>query len=77
MAKSLDGRMRRVEVKSRITGELYERLCIELEFCGCSVSGFLALAIAREIANRKRTRALSAEVEILEGQMDIEGKVHA
>lgn len=73
MENSIDSRMRRVEVKARITEDLHRRLVDEIGHCGCSINGFLALAIAREIGARKARRVLEANNAVLAGQLEAFG----
>lgn len=64
--------MPRIEVRTDITKDLHERLVAECGHCGCHIRGFVSIAIAHEIAARKRKRVQEAELEILEGQLEME-----
>jgi hypothetical protein len=77
MAARLDPKIRRIEVKASITEDLHGRLITECGHCGCHINGFIAIAIANEIAERKSRRRATANAAVLAGQIDIEGKVHA
>ena len=75
MAAKLDPNVRRVEVKASITEDLHGRLTAECGHCGCHLSGFIAIAIANEIAARKRIRRDTANHAVLVGQLSLdEGK---
>lgn len=76
MAARLDPNIRRVEVKASITEDLHGRLIFECGECGCHLNGFIAIAIANEIAARKSRRRAAANHAVLAGQIDVEGKVH-
>jgi hypothetical protein len=54
----------RVEVKARISSDLHRRLLDECGHCGCHINGFIAIAIAHEVAKRRRERQLQADVYI-------------
>jgi hypothetical protein len=64
--------LKRVEVKARITEELHSRLVAECGYCGCHLNGFIAIAIAHEIAARKTRRKSAADHATLAGQISIE-----
>lgn len=68
---------KRVEVKARITEDLHSRLVAEAGHCGCHLNGFIAIAIANEIASRKSRRKSAADRAILAGQLSIEGEINA
>jgi len=74
---SIDDRMRRVEVKIRITEDLHRRLIEECGYCGCSITGIATLGIARELGVRKAWRQQEAQDAILYGQRHIEGNINA
>jgi len=63
---------KRVEIKARITEDLHSRLIAECGHCGCYINGFVAIAIAHEIAARKSRRVQAANHAILAGQISIE-----
>lgn len=64
--------MPRIEVRTDITTDLHERLVAECGHCGCHIRGFVAIAIAHEIAARKKKRVEEATTDILDGQMEME-----
>lgn len=63
----------RVEVKARITEDLHRRMLAELGECGCSINGFVNIAIAREVAYRRAKRGLARFDAPLPGQQKLEG----
>jgi hypothetical protein len=63
--------MPRIEVRTDITKDLHERLIAECGHCGCHIRGFVAIAIAKEIAARKKKRIEEAQEGILEGQIEL------
>jgi hypothetical protein len=67
--------MPRVEVRSSITRDLHDRLTAECGHCGCHINGFVAVAIAREIAARKKKRLEEAHLDIIQGQLEMEATV--
>lgn len=64
----------RIEVKTRISTELHKRMLEECGICACHISGFIAISIAHEVANRKvkRNREAAAYIESIAGQMEAE-----
>ena len=72
MAAKLDQNVRRVEVKAQITEDLHGRLVAECGHCGCHQNGFIAIAIANEIAARKGRRRDAANHAVLVGQLTME-----
>ncbi len=64
----------RVEVKARISSDLHSRMVQECGHCGCHVNGFIAIAIAHEVARRKTMRKNQADAYIDEiaGQVEAE-----
>jgi len=64
--------MPRIEVRTDISKDLHERLIAECGHCGCHIRGFVAIAIAHEIAARKKKRIDDAAIDILDGQMEME-----
>lgn len=65
----------RVELKVRITKSLHDRMTAECGQCGCSYNGFMALAIAREIAIRRSRRNQEAYTESIAKAIELE-KAH-
>lgn len=53
----------RVEVKARISTDLHRRMLEECGQCGCHINSFIAIAIAHEVANRKRKRDSDAHLD--------------
>lgn len=72
MAARLDPGIRRIEVKASITEDLHGRLVAECGHCGCHLNGFIAIAIANEIAARKGRRRDAANHAVLVGQLSLE-----
>ena len=64
---------KRVEVKARITEDLHARLVAECGECGCALNGFIAIAIAHEIADRKQRRQAAKSHTTLAGQLSLDG----
>lgn len=64
--------MPRIEVRTSITKELHDRLTAECGHCGCHINGFVSVAIAREIAARKKKRLEEAHLDIIQGQLELE-----
>lgn len=64
--------MPRIEVRTSITPDLHRRLLAECGHCGCHVKGFVAIAIAHEIAARKKKRLEEAHLDAIEGQLELE-----
>ena len=58
----LNAAMPQRELKVYISEGLYRELHVELEKCGCGVSGFCRMAIGAEIVRRRgeRNRAVAA-----------------
>lgn len=46
----------RVEIRARLTKDLYDRLQEECSHCGCALNAIITLAIAREVQLRRRRR---------------------
>lgn len=67
----------RVELKVRLRRSMYERLQEECAHCGCALNSVVTIAISRELARRNADRKIVADVRVLQGQIDIEGEVHA
>ena len=63
--------MPRIEVRASITKDLHDRLTAECGYCGCHINGFVAVAIAHEIAVRKKKRLEEAHDAILDGQEEM------
>jgi len=59
----------RVEVKARISADLHKRMVEECGNCGCHINGFIAIAIAHEVASRKKRRAEESYLEEIAGQL--------
>lgn len=59
----------RVEVKARISSDLHRRMVEECGNCGCHQNGFIAIAIAHEVAARKKRRAEEQYLEEIAGQL--------
>jgi hypothetical protein len=51
----------RAEVRARISADLHRRMLDECGLCACHVSGFIAMAIAHEVASRRKTRKEAAD----------------
>lgn len=51
----------RVEVKARISTDLHKRLVDECGICACHINGFIAIAIAHEVARRRKDRKEEAD----------------
>lgn len=64
----------RVEVKTRISTDLHRRMVEECGICACHINGFIAIAIAHEVASRKvkRNREAAAYMESIAGQVEAE-----
>jgi hypothetical protein len=45
--------------------------------CGCHISGFVAIAIAHEVANRKKTRKEAADAYLESITADVEATFNA
>lgn len=64
---------KRIEVKARITEDLHARMVKECGECGCALNGFIAIAIAHEITDRKQRRAAAQNHATLAGQLTLDG----
>lgn len=62
----------RVEVKARITKSLHDRLIAECGHCSCSLSGFMTLAVAKEISARRARRNQEAYLESVAKSIQLE-----
>lgn len=62
----------RVEIRARLTKDLYNKLQAECGHCGCSLNAVITLAIAREIQLRSRRRSEVTKARQLPGQLKIE-----
>lgn len=67
----------RVEVKARISSDLHRRLLEECGLCACHVNGFVAIAIAHEVARRKQARKEEADVYLESMATEVEEMFHA
>ena len=67
---------KRIEVKARITEDLHARLVAECGECGCALNGFIAIAIAHEIADRKQRRQAAQNYAIIAGQLSMEDDIN-
>lgn len=54
----------RTEVKARISTDLHTRMMAECGHCGCHINGFISIAIAHEVAKRRKDRQLQADIYI-------------
>jgi hypothetical protein len=52
----------RVELKIRITRNLYDRLVQECGLCGCTQNAVVTIGLAREVARRQGERQRAAQV---------------
>jgi hypothetical protein len=62
----------RVEIRARLTKDLYDRLQGECAHCGCALNAIVTLAISREIQLRTRRRAEVEKNREVPGQLKIE-----
>lgn len=64
----------RIEVKARIAPHLHKRMVEECGMCGCHINGFIATAIAHEVADRKakRNKEAAAYIDSIAGQVEAE-----
>lgn len=62
----------KVEIRARLTRDLYDRLQVECAHCGCTLNAVVSLAIAREIQLRNRRRQELAKYQQVSGQLKIE-----
>lgn len=69
MAVKPIGNYPRVEVKARISSDLHKRMVEECGNCGCHINGFIAIAIAHEVATRKKRRNEESYLEEIAGQL--------
>lgn len=65
-----------VDVHARIPKDQYDALLAECGHCACSLTGFIRVAISREIGHRKGRRQQAANHAVLAGQIDMEGRVN-
>jgi len=54
----------RMEVKARISKDLHARMMAECGHCGCHINGFIAIAIAHEVAKRRAARKTDSDAYI-------------
>jgi len=62
----------RTEVKARISTDLHARMMAECGHCGCHINGFIAIAIAHEVAKRRKERQAQADVYMEQIAMALE-----
>lgn len=67
----------RVEIRARLTKDLYNKLQAECGHCGCSCNAVVTLAIAREVQIRTRRRQEVSKARQLPGQVAIESTDNA
>jgi hypothetical protein len=67
----------RVEVKARISADLHRRLLEECAQCACHVNGFIAIAIAHEVAVRRRKRQTDGYLDAIAEEVSREGGANA
>lgn len=62
----------RVEIRARLTRDLYDKLQEECAHCGCALNSVVSLAIAREIQLRSRRRQELRKYQQVTGQLKID-----
>lgn len=67
----------RTQVQARISTDLHARMLAECGHCGCHVNGFIAIAIAHEVANRKKSRKEATDAYLETLATAIEGEANA